>query len=160
MSETNQRAALIIFNPSEQVSQTFTLNVMLNQIVIYTVVYTLALAQARSEAPSTTEISATTPPIIVDQASTFGNPVIILLLIIVGVLLAIVGALCIRVRRRNIDHEHEKTPMIKSQKMAIIVLPGGETKTVDCSDVIHVSGLTSRDDFVQSRLREAINKMN
>jgi len=162
MSETNQRAALIIFNPSEQEGQTFTLNVMLNQIVIYTVVYTLALAQARSEAPSTTEATATTTttPISFDKATTFGNQVIILLLVIVGVLLFVIGTLCFRVRRRKTDHSHEKTPMIKSEEKAIIVLPGGETKTAKCSDVIHVGGLTSRDDYVQSRLREAINKIN
>ena len=163
MSETNERAALIIFNPSELADQTFTLNVMLNQIVIYTIVYTLALSQTGvpREEPSTT-ITTTTPPttIQVAQAGTLGNPVTILLLAIVGLLLGIVVALCLRVRRRNIDHDHEKTPMIKNDEKVIIVLPGGETKTAKCSDIIHVGGVNSRDDYVQSRLREAINKIN
>jgi len=167
MSETNDRAALIIFNPSELAGQTFTLNVMLNQIVIYTIVYTLALSQTKAPRvePSTTITTTTTPTTIQDvaQAGTLGNPVTILLLAIVGLLLGIVVALCLRVRRRNVDHDHEKTPMIKNDEKVIIVLPGGETKTTTlakCSDIIHVGGVSSRDDYVQSRLREAINKIN
>ena len=163
MSETNERAALIIFNPSEQADQTFTLNVMLNQIVIYTIVYTLALSQTGQpkEEPKTTVTTTTTPATIeVAQAGTLGNPVIIILLVLVGLLLSIVVVLCLRVKRQNVDHDHEKTPMIKNDEKVIIVLPGGETKTAKYSDIIQVGGVSSRDDYVQSRLKEAINKIN
>ena len=120
----------------------------------------LALKQARNEEVPPTIIT-TIQPNEVSRASALESPLTIFLLVSVGLLLALVAALCLRVRKRNVHEDHEKDPMLaKPEEKVLIVLPCGTTKTAKASDVKNV-GVRSHDiNYIQKLLRNAITQTN